>query len=102
MFPKDPAGVKGFEMPTPADVAQWMFEEVRKGDWMYQDQVVEEIAERFGEEFTYENENGNPAIDKAVLKEFRKLSSEQVVWVRGERCWRLRERDDEAGRQKEY
>jgi hypothetical protein len=68
----------------------------------YQDQVVEEIAERFGEEFTYENENGNPAIDKAVLKEFRKLSSEQVVWVRGERCWRLRERDDAAGRQQEY
>jgi hypothetical protein len=33
----------------------------------------------------YENENGNLAINRQVLKEFRKLTEKTVVWERGVR-----------------
>lgn len=36
--------------------------------------IVWKIQERFGQEFIHENENGNLAIGKDVLKEFRKLT----------------------------
>lgn len=35
-----------------------------------------------GPEFIYENDNGNPAIDKRVLRAFRKASGDTVVWDR--------------------
>ena len=71
-------------MSTAKDVAQWMRDEVVKDKVLYQEQVVYEMDE----EFTYINDNGNLAISKAVLKEFRKLTEDLVVWERGERCWR--------------
>jgi hypothetical protein len=46
---------------------------------MYQETVVYEILDRFGEEFVYDNENGNLAIARPVLKEFRKLTEDSVV-----------------------
>ena len=61
-----------------------------------------EIARRFGEEFTYHNENGNLAIDRRVLKAFRKLTGDSVVWERGERLWRRREGYDQVGRQQDW
>ena len=53
----------------------------------------------FGDDFVYINENGNLAIEKKVLNVFRKLTDDSVVWSRGERMWRLREENDEPGRQ---
>lgn len=90
-------------MSQPIDVARWMLEELRSSNGLlYQEIVVGDIAQRFGEEFTYTNENGNQAIDKTVLMEFRKLTSSTVVWDAGERCWRLREAfDDPTKRQAE-
>jgi hypothetical protein len=57
--------------------------------------------DRFGEEFVYENENGNYGIDKKVLKAFRDLTEKSVVWERGSRMWRKREKYDGPGRQVE-
>jgi hypothetical protein len=57
--------------------------------------------ERFCETFTYINSNGNVAISKAVLTAFRALTAETVVWERGEKCWRKRERLDAPGRQQD-
>jgi hypothetical protein len=85
-------------MTTPKDVAQWMLEELKRETYLYQNMVVYDIEEKFGEEFTYINDNGNPAIDQRVLKEFRKLTEQTVVWERGERLWRLREDYDDPGR----
>jgi hypothetical protein len=65
------------------------------------DMVVYEIADKFGEEFTYQNENGNRAIDRAVLKAFRALTEDTVIWERGQRMWRRREGFDESGRQQQ-
>jgi len=78
-------------MITPKDIAEWMLEELKREEYLYQEVVVYEIASKFGEEFTYINENGNLAIDRQVLREFRNLTENIVVWVRGDRFWRFRE-----------
>lgn len=79
---------------TSKDVAQWMLEQLNSANWLYQETIVYQIRENFGKEFTYDNENGNLAIDRRVLREFRKLTDENVVWDRGERCWRFRQSYD--------
>jgi hypothetical protein len=80
---------------TALDVAKWMKEIVLDEEILYQETAVYDIIDNFGEEFVYYNQNGNPAISKDVLKEFRKLTEESVVWVRGERMWRKRTSDDD-------
>lgn len=54
-----------------------------------QEQAVYEIEEKFGDAFVYDNQNGNRAISPAVLREFRKLTSD-VVWDNSEKLWRQR------------
>ena len=89
-------------MTTPAEVAKWMLEELRRSGELYQEDAVWEIQRKFGSEFVYENENGNLAISRQVLKEFKALTP-GVVWEPGERMWRKREEGDPEGRrQAEY
>ena len=83
-----------------ADVASWMLEQVNKRP-LYQDEAVWKIKQRFGREFIYDNLNGNPAIDKGVLKKFREISGDNVVWSRSERYWRKRTAQDVEGRMQE-
>jgi len=91
------------ELPTSGDVARWMRDKIIKDKRMYQEHVVYKIRDEFGKEFIYTNNNGNPAISRAVLKEFRKLTENLVVWEKGERCWRLRSQHDTPGkRQVDY
>lgn len=84
-------------MAMPEHVARWMLEQLQAKRELYQEDVVYEIERKFGAQFVYENENGNPAIDRRVLREFRKLTEDTVVWERGERFWRFRQTGDEAG-----
>jgi hypothetical protein len=86
---------------TAADVARWMLEQVQTSQWLDQDVAVFEIEKRFGSTFVHDNENGNPAIDRSVLKEFKAISRETVVWERGDRAWRLRGPHDAPGRQQD-
>jgi len=86
---------------TPVDVARWMHERLREQRFLPQEQVVYEIASRFGDDFVYTNANGNLAIDRRVLSVFRKLTPENVVWENGERMWRFREPYDPPGRRAE-
>jgi hypothetical protein len=83
---------------TPEMVAEWMLNELKRENCLYQEDAVHAIVEKFGGDFSYYNENGNPAIRRDVLKAFKKLSEELVVWERGERMWRMRESGDEPGR----
>lgn len=85
-------------MTTPDDVAQWMRAEVIAKGYVEQETMVHDIAKRFGAEFTYDNENGNPAIDRKVLRVFKKISDPEIVRESGERAWRKREKYDESGR----
>jgi len=84
---------------TREQVAKWMLEELHRVKYLYQETVVYDISSKFGEQFTYINDNGNPAIDRKVLAAFRKLTGDSVIWERGERMWRFREKYDEPGRQ---
>lgn len=72
------------------NVAAWMVELMGNSHWLYQEVVVRKIRERWGDEYVYNNRNGNLAISKPVLKEFRKLTENSLVWERGERAWRPR------------
>jgi len=64
----------------------------------YQEEAAFEIQKRFPEHFIYTNENGNPAISKDVLREFRKLTGDAVFWERSYRCWRRPAKGDPEGR----
>jgi hypothetical protein len=78
-------------MTTPTEVAKWMFDELKRQDSLYQNVIAFDITKNFGGEFTFINTNGNLAINIDVLEEFRKITSNSVVWVKGERCWRFRQ-----------
>ena len=77
-----------------AGVAHWMLNQISKKRELYQNEVVYQIEDKFGPQFVYENRLGNAAINREVLKEFRKLTEKTVVWSRDERCWRIRSADD--------
>lgn len=83
---------------TAQGVAEWMLSQVMEQGYLYQQTAVWDIEKRFGEEFVYQNENGNQAIASNVLAAFRKLSEDSVVWERSGRNWRKRVARDEPGR----
>ena len=58
--------------------------------FLYQSTAVKDIAERFGEEFTYRNEEGTLAIAKPVLQVFYEHLGDAVFWDHGTQAWRLR------------
>jgi len=75
-------------MATNLEIAQYMIDELLEKGLLYQENVVQDIHSKFGEEFIYYNENGNPAISKNVLKEFKKLKvGHNIEWDRSGRCW---------------
>jgi hypothetical protein len=88
--------------PTPGDVARWMSDELERTGRLSQSAAVEGIQREFGPEFIYENESGNPAIDKDVLREFGKLTEDTVVWERWSLRWRHRRPGDLPGRQQDW
>lgn len=81
--------------PTAHDVAAFMLKRLNEDETLYQEEVVYEIQERYGDEFVYDNENGNPAIHRKVLAEFRKLTEGKVVWISTERYWRFAQDSDD-------
>jgi hypothetical protein len=62
---------------------------------LYQQDVAAAIQHHFGEPFVYFNANGNLAISKGVLQEFRKLTPD-CVWDRHDKCWRKRAEWDQG------
>ena len=80
------------------DVAKWMLTRIRDQGYLEQAEAAEEIANRFGTDFVYENERGNLAIDRKVLAAFRRQSEQLVVWENAGRLWRMREANDNPGR----
>jgi hypothetical protein len=80
------------------EIAEWMMEQISDDMYLYQETVAYEIASRFGDNFTYYNHNGNLAIGQCVLREFRKLTEDTIVWNKGEKAWRWRVGDDSQGR----
>ena len=73
-------------------------DELARAGHLYQEVAAAEMKRRFGSEFVHINPNGNLSIDRQVLKEFRTITGDGVVWERGERCWRRRASYDSPGR----
>ena len=69
-------------------VAEFMISEIVDKWYAHQETTVFDIQNKFGDEFVYINENGNLAISKQVLNEFKKLKeANDIGWDRSERCW---------------
>ena len=82
---------------TPEDAAQWMIDEMTRKGKLYQDRVAQNLRKQ-DLSLVYKNENGNYAIGKVVLDCFNKIGGNNVVWSRGDRCWRHRKSTDVPGR----
>ena len=87
-------------MATPSDVAVavWMKQQVDHTHWLDQEHAASLIFGQFGEQHIYYNENGNLAISRSVLRAFRKLTEQTVVWVRPQKAWRSRTPYDPPGK----
>lgn len=73
-----------------ADVAQFMFEESQKFDFLDQDMTASQIKDKFGPEFVSETEAAGMSIRPEVRKVFRALittSGQKVEWSSGDKCW---------------
>lgn len=81
---------------TAKDVAEYMARRLAAEGILDQEDAAGSIERKFGEQFLYTNDNGNPAIDPKVLAEFRKLTP-NAVWERTSKSWRNRETFDTPG-----
>ncbi len=77
-------------MTDAKEVAAWMKQELDSSGYLSQASAVVDIMEKFGGNFYYQNDSGNLAIDKEVLKEFKKIKGEQVDWDKYDKAWRAR------------
>lgn len=85
--------------PT-VSAAQWMLDRLTaEGGELLQLDAACGLEELFGEACVYYNRNGNPAIVKAVLEQFRELTGDRVVWSKSGRYWRYRDSSDAPGRE---
>jgi PIN like domain len=87
---------------TPGDVARWMRDELDRTGSLSQADAVTGIVNEFEPGVIYANERGNPAIDPLVLREFRELTKDNVVWDRFALTWRHRQPGDAPSRKQDY
>ncbi len=85
--------------PSARDVAEWMLARVKDDGFLPRHLAAHEIRRDFGEDFVLRPKSQNLAITGDVLKEFWKLSGDDVVWERGdEGRWALRQKFHKPGR----
>lgn len=84
---------------TPEEVGAWMLAQVERDGCIYQDDVVDYLVRGKHEDLLLENSDGNQVLGKAVLAAFLKMTESTVVWVKPDRYWRWRVREDEQGRE---
>lgn len=75
-----------------------MIDKLETDRCLYQDDVVDYIVNSHNEDLLRENSDGNLVLDRSLLKSFKVLTSNDVVWVQSEFYWRYRVLEDEAGR----
>jgi hypothetical protein len=96
--PQEKVGTEGERRGSVKDVAEWMLNELKKSEMLYQSYAVSAILQHFGGGFIYPNRQDNYAIDVEVLKHFRTLTEKTVVWVRRQKFWRWRQEGDPPGK----
>jgi hypothetical protein len=73
--------------PAPKQVAERLRDEFEQRGHLYQETAVRLIKDEFGGDYIYKNENGNPAIDRRVLRAFRALTEDTAAWDRWDKSW---------------
>lgn len=81
------------------DVIQWMLASMRKDGCLYQEDVVDYLVKQNKMVFLKENADGNLVLKLSVNSGFKKLTEENVVWVKPDRYWRYRVPEDEPARE---
>jgi len=80
------------------EASTWMRSQLDKDGCLYQDDVVDYLVKEGAEALLRENSDGNLVLERKLLNEFRKLTQDEVVWVRPDKYWRFRVPEDEPGR----
>jgi hypothetical protein len=86
-------------MVSADDTSQWMLSMLEKEGCIYQDDVVDYLVKGNAEDLLRENADGNLVLGREVLNAFKKLTETNVVWVKSDRYWRFRVKEDEPGRE---
>ncbi|PKL39390.1 MAG: hypothetical protein CVV41_21380 [Candidatus Riflebacteria bacterium HGW-Riflebacteria-1] len=80
-------------------IAKWMLSEIEANGCIYQDDVVDYLVKTKNEMLLRENSDGNQVLNRNVLEAFKKLTPNNVVWVKPDMYWRFRVAEDEPGRE---
>lgn len=76
-----------------------MMNGLKKDGCLYQQDVVDYLIKMDNEQLLKENADGNLALSTPVINQFRKVSGDDVVWVKPDKYWRYRVAEDEDGRE---
>lgn len=83
---------------TVDNVVLWMLKLLEKDTCLYQDDVVDYLVKSNTNHMLKENSDGNLVLNNNVLNAFKKVTEDNVVWVRSGFYWRYRVAEDELGR----
>ncbi|SDR75990.1 hypothetical protein SAMN05216198_0325 [Halopseudomonas litoralis] len=81
-----------------SEASTWMRSQLDEDSCLYQDDVVDYLVKEGAEALLRENSDGNLVLERKLLNEFRKLTQDEVVWVKPDKYWRFRVPEDEPGR----
>lgn len=76
----------------------WMMVQLEKDGCLYQDDVVDYLVKSNVDSLLRENSDGNLVLVRNLLNAFKKLTPDNVVWVKPDKYWRFRVPEDELGR----
>ncbi len=79
-------------------VSSWMKDQLNKDGCIYQDDVVDYLVKSEIDSLLRENSDGNLVLKPNLLNAFKKLTPDDVVWVKPDKYWRFRVLEDEPGR----
>lgn len=80
-------------------VIQWMLTNLEKDGCLYQEDVVDYLVKNDQLDLLKENADGNLVLKLSVNSGFKKQTEHNVVWVKPDRYWRYRVKEDEPGRE---
>ena len=80
------------------EIAEWMFEEVRRKGKLYQWRAARYIHSAFDPKHVYTTKGGGLRIKSYILDAFKALTEEEVIWTG--KYWKLREPFDVPGKRR--
>jgi hypothetical protein len=86
---------------TARDAAEWMTSWIKRYKSLEQSTAAQHIAANFGLGFVTDSPSGL-RINAPVLREFRRLTKDDVVCVRPRKVWRTRNEGDPPGREAQW